>query len=135
MEQDLGTNHFGIWDYVVFATMLLLSVSIGIFFAVTGGRQRTAEEVLLANRELNIIPVAMSLTVSFISAITIMGTPAEVYFFDTMYSYILVANGIGYLLLYLLLFPVIFRLHIISIYEVSFTLNPFEKNNLCNVSN
>jgi len=34
-----------------------------------------------------VLPVAFSLTVTFMSAITILGIPAEVYTFGTMYAW------------------------------------------------
>lgn len=34
---------FGVWDYVVFVTTLLISASIGVYVRFSGGRQKTAE--------------------------------------------------------------------------------------------
>ncbi|KAJ8021575.1 Sodium-coupled monocarboxylate transporter 1 [Holothuria leucospilota] len=76
---------FTVWDYLVIAAVLLVSTCIGIYYALAGGRQRTAREFLLADRSMNPMPVAMSLVASFISAITVLGTPAEVYRHGTMY--------------------------------------------------
>lgn len=73
------------WDYVVIAAVLLVSTCIGIYYALAGGRQRTANEFLLADRNMNPLPVAVSLMATFISAITVLGTPAEVYRHGTMY--------------------------------------------------
>jgi len=36
-------------------------------------------------RRVGMFPVAFSVTVSFLSAVTVLGTPAEVYRFGTMY--------------------------------------------------
>ena len=114
-----GARHFGVADYVVFSIMLLFSAAIGIFVAFTGGRQRTADEVLLGDRRMNPVPVALSIMVSFISAITVIGVPAEIYVFDTMYSWTLVATIIGNTLLCVFFLPVYFRLRMTSIYEAS----------------
>ena len=126
MDQ-VDNTRFGVWDYVVFAFMLLLSAAIGVFFAFTGGKQKTADEVLLGNRRMNILAVAMSLAVSFVSAISIIGIPVEIYVYDTMYSWSLIASGLGNLLIVLLIHPVIFRLRITSIYEVRYTPNTQNK--------
>ncbi|XP_030839471.1 sodium-coupled monocarboxylate transporter 2-like [Strongylocentrotus purpuratus] len=80
---DVGL--FQAWDYVVLAAMLSVSAGIGVFYAFTGGRQSTTREFLLANRNMNPMPVAMSLVASFISAITVLGTPAEMYLNGPMY--------------------------------------------------
>ncbi|KAJ8023599.1 Sodium-coupled monocarboxylate transporter 1 [Holothuria leucospilota] len=76
---------FVVWDYVVIAGVLLVSASIGIFYALAGGRQRTSREFLLADRNMKPVPVALSLSASFISAVTVLGTPAEIYRYGTMY--------------------------------------------------
>ena len=38
-------------------------------------------------RSLGIVPVAFSMTVSFMSAVTLMGIPTEIFFFGTMYMW------------------------------------------------
>ena len=121
-EVIMGTQEiqrFGVLDYVVFAAMLILSTAIGLYFAFTGGRQRTAEEVLLGNRKLHIIPVALSVVLSGVSAISVLGSPAEVYFYDLTYSIRIFATVYSFTIVILLFFPVYFRLNIASIYEVS----------------
>ena len=79
-------GRFSAWDYVVVVAMLLISVAIGIFYSLTGGKQKTADEFFLGNRNMNPIPVALSLVASFQSATTVLGTPAEVYLNGSMYG-------------------------------------------------
>ena len=38
---------FGSWDYLVFASTLLVSSGIGLYYRFSGGKQKTAEEYLL----------------------------------------------------------------------------------------
>lgn len=83
MADEIAT--FTVWDYLVVVAVLAVSTCIGIYYALAGGRQKTAKEFLLADRSMNPIPVAMSLVASFISAITVLGTPAEVYRHGTMF--------------------------------------------------
>ena len=66
-------------DYVVFVTFLLVSISIGVYFALSGGRQRTTGEFLVADRQLHVLPTMLSLLVSYQSAIAILGAPAEMF--------------------------------------------------------
>ena len=40
----------------------------------------------MAGRNLKILPVALSILVSFVSAVGILGQPAEMYAFGTQYS-------------------------------------------------
>ncbi len=109
-------------DYAVFSCMLLISAGIGVFFALTGGRQKTTQEFLMADRNMSPAPVAMSLVASFISAITFLGTPAENYIYGVGYwlyafAYVLVGLAVyrGYM-------PVFFRLGLTSSNEVSITI-------------
>ncbi|XP_013380727.1 sodium-coupled monocarboxylate transporter 1-like [Lingula anatina] len=110
-------NTFGPVDYVVFAGTLVVSASIGIYQAFTGGRQRTTTEFLMANRQMGAIPAAMSLLASFMSAITLLGTPKEMYVYGTQYLWI----AFGYLLVIPvaahIFLPIFFRLKITSAYE------------------
>ncbi|XP_072048598.1 sodium-coupled monocarboxylate transporter 1-like [Amphiura filiformis] len=111
------TNTFSTWDYIVFSSLLCVSAGIGIFHAFFGGRQKTTKEYLVANRSMSAIPVGMSLVASFMSAITVLGTPAETYNYGTMYWWF----GISYALVSLLVahvyMPVFYRLQITSVYE------------------
>ena len=81
----METLRFGKVDFAVFGIMLLQSTAIGIYHALAGGEQRTTKEFLFANRGMMAIPVALSLIASFMSAITILGVPAEIYIYSTQY--------------------------------------------------
>jgi Na+/proline symporter len=82
---DAGVSNFAAWDYVVFCIVLLISLSIGLYHAFAGGRQRSTKEFLFADKSMSALPVALSVFASFFSASTILGTPAEVYQQGTMY--------------------------------------------------
>ncbi|XP_041484185.1 sodium-coupled monocarboxylate transporter 1-like [Lytechinus variegatus] len=118
MAQDefYNVGLFQAWDYVILAGMLSVSAGIGVFYAFTGGRQKTTREFLLANRDMNPVPVAMSLVASFISAITVLGTPAEMYLNGPMYW----LYGIAFIftgLLTSLFLPTFYRLGVTSANE------------------
>lgn len=118
-EIETIARNFSVVDYIVLGSLLAISSGIGIYHACTGGKQSTTKEFLLADRNMNAFPVAMSLVASFISAITFLGTPAENYIHGCMYwlfgiSYIFV--GIVTIRVYM---PVFFKMNITSAYEVS----------------
>lgn len=46
-----------------------------------------SDEQLTGGRTLSGVPVALSCTASFMSAVTILGTPVEIYNYGTMYYY------------------------------------------------
>ena len=110
---------FGVIDFVVFGVMLLLSAVIGIYHAFTGGKQRTTKEFLFANRGMMGIPVALSLIASFMSAITILGVPSEIYSFGTQYWLIVASYVILFPSVALIFVPVFRAVDISSSYEVS----------------
>ncbi len=117
MSED-PVGKFGTVDYVVFSCMLAISVGIGIYHAFAGGKQKTTKEFLLADRNMSPIPVAMSLLASFISAITVLGTPAENYIYGSMFwiyifAYVLAGLAVGRFFL-----PLFFRLNVTSANEV-----------------
>ena len=78
-------------DYLVFGVTLLFSVSIGIFYAVmerkTSGSK--TEEFLLAGRKMSVLPVSVSIFVSWLSAISFLGRAPDIcvilkkYIYDT----------------------------------------------------
>lgn len=119
MENAKEKVQFGTVDFVVFGVMLLLSAIIGIYHAFTGGRQRTTKEFLFANRGMMGIPVALSLLASFMSAITILGVPSEIYIFGTQYWLIIASYVILFPSVALIFVPVFRAVDISSSYEVS----------------
>lgn len=106
-------------DYTIFALLLVLSSAIGLFYALTGNRQRTVQEFLLANRDMGCLPVALSLLASFQSAVAILGVPAEIFRFGTEYWFLGCSYFLGLLIPAHIFIPVFYRLHITSTYEVS----------------
>lgn len=137
---------FSAIDYGVFASMLVLSAACGIYFGFfkrtvnqtpetsddecgpsktsSNNRGRTTtfgsstmDEYLLGSRKLKAFPVAMSLVAGYISGVTILGTPAEIYNFGTQYWLIvlpILLMGVAVCTIYL---PVFCSLKLNSSYE------------------
>ncbi|XP_044136574.1 sodium-coupled monocarboxylate transporter 1-like [Bufo gargarizans] len=112
---DIGT--FSVWDYVVFALMLLISAIIGIYYAFAGGGQKTSKDFLMGGRSMTGVPVALSLTASFMSAVTVLGTPSEVYRFGAMFSIFAITYTLVVVITSEVYLPVFYRLGITSTYE------------------
>ena len=70
-------------NYAVFFLMLMVSISIGVYFWWKG--QHSTSEFLMASRSMGTLPMAFSLVASFMSAITLLGTPADIYLSGTQY--------------------------------------------------
>ncbi|KAK0061081.1 sodium-coupled monocarboxylate transporter 1 [Biomphalaria pfeifferi] len=110
-------HHFHVADFVVFALTIVISVGIGIYYAFSGGRQKTTSEYLVGGRTMNFIPVAISLMASFESSIMMLGFPAETY----VYGIQNIMNSLGFFVTQLLfiefIVPLIHPLKITSAYE------------------
>ena len=112
-------HQFSIPDYVVFSLMLAVSAAIGIWYGCgPGGKQKTTREYLLADRKMKIWPVAISLLVSYLSAITLLGVPSEIYTYGAQYyvlilSYFLICGVAG-----LVFVPMFHRMKLTCVNEV-----------------
>ena len=136
---------FHLIDYLVFGSMLVFSASVGVYFgyfnkskpkrktaterqnnetftvdekATTDFGSKSMLEYLLGSRKLKSFPVAMSLVASYISGVTVLGTPAEIYNYGTQYWLIIVPIFLmGFVVSYVYL-PVFCALKVGSSYEV-----------------
>ncbi|KAM4528824.1 solute carrier family 5 member 6a isoform 1-T3 [Fundulus diaphanus] len=109
--------HFTTVDYVIFALLLVASAGIGLFYAFSGGRQRTTQEFLMADRSMSCLPVSLSLLATFQSAVAILGAPSEVYAFGTQYWFLGCSYFLGLLIPAHVFIPIFYRLRLSSAYE------------------
>ncbi|XP_047343864.1 putative sodium-dependent multivitamin transporter isoform X3 [Vespa velutina] len=104
-------------DYIIIGIVLLISASIGIYYRFTGGRQQTIEEYFSADRSMKILPLGIAMTVSFISAITILGISAEIYVHGTMFTVFTIGFLVGAPIAMYCYLPVFFELKVMSVFE------------------
>ncbi|MEQ2159422.1 hypothetical protein GOODEAATRI_022693, partial [Goodea atripinnis] len=109
--------HFTTVDYVIFVLLLVASAGIGLFYAFSGGRQRTTQEFLMADRSMSCLPVSLSLLATFQSAVAILGAPSEVYSFGTQYWFLGCSYFLGLLIPAHVFIPIFYRLRLSSTYE------------------
>ncbi|XP_072300177.1 solute carrier family 5 member 6a [Eucyclogobius newberryi] len=114
---DVVRMHFTTADYVIFALLLVASAGIGLFYAFSGGRQRTTQEFLMADRSMSCLPVSLSLLATFQSAVAILGAPSEIYTFGTQYWFLGCSYFLGLLIPAHVFIPVFYRLRLSSAYE------------------
>lgn len=112
------TATFSVWDYVVFASMVLGTAGIGLFQSFRSRKDNSSAEFLLGGRQMTAVPVAMSLTASFMSGITVIGTPAEAYRYGTAFWLFAFSYTIMSIITAEIFVPLFYRLSITSIYEV-----------------
>ncbi|KAM8705666.1 hypothetical protein ACLKA7_010036 [Drosophila subpalustris] len=117
IDQILGElQRFGWLDYVAIAAMFLVCIVIGIYFGFMN-KSVSENDYMLGGRKMLVVPIAFSLVASFISGITLLGLPTEVYSYGTQYLYVafgVLGMGIVMGVFYL---PVFHDLNITSTYE------------------
>ncbi|CAF1491028.1 unnamed protein product [Adineta ricciae] len=107
----------GAVDYVLLVLLLLSSAVIGAVFGFVKSKKSSAKEFLLADGGMGVVPTALSIMVSFLSAITLLGTPSEVYLFGTMYCYQAISWTIASTITALVFMPKFREMNCTSAYE------------------
>ncbi|NWT49127.1 SC5A5 protein, partial [Chroicocephalus maculipennis] len=108
---------FSLWDYGVFGLMLLISTGIGLFHGLAKGGQKTSEDFFTGGRQMSALPVGLSLSASFMSAVQVLGVPAEAYRYGAKFLWMCVGQLLNTLLTAQLFLPVFYRLGLTSTYE------------------
>ncbi|XP_055858824.1 putative sodium-dependent multivitamin transporter [Episyrphus balteatus] len=108
---------FTIWDYLVLLLVLASSAAIGVYYRLTGGRQKTTKEYLLADGNMPAWPVAFSLMASFMSAITLLGVSMESYQYGMMFAWINLSYVLSTPIAAYLYLPVFYNMQNTSVYE------------------
>jgi len=107
-------------DYLILVSFLVISLVIGLYHSMTGGRQKTTEEFIMADRRLQVLPTAISLVVSYQSAIMVLGYTAEMYSYGVQ---LLVLHGLGFALNIIfverIIIPWLYPLKLVSVNDVS----------------
>lgn len=114
----MEAKSFAVWDYVVFATLFVISSGIGVFFAIKERKKSSSREFLVGGRQMSFGPVALSLTASFMSAVTVLGTPSDVYRYGASFILFFIAYALVIIFTSELFLPVFYRSGITSTYEV-----------------
>ena len=84
-----------ILDYIIALSTIIISLGIGIFF---GWRKRKQNFVTNTRGQMNMVPAALSLTVSYMSSIGLLGTPADIYFYGINSCFMMITHTAASLL-------------------------------------
>ncbi|XP_038216722.1 sodium-coupled monocarboxylate transporter 2-like isoform X2 [Zerene cesonia] len=110
--------YFDWLDYLVFGAMLLLSALIGVYFAFFAKRkQNTTSEYLMGGKTMGMFPISMSLIASYVSGISLLGLPSEMYTYGTQLWAIVLSEWIVSVTIAIVYLPVFYNLQITSTYE------------------
>lgn len=106
-------------DYVVFGLTIALSCGIGLYYALKGGKRNTQNEYFLGSREMKPLPIALSIVVTLLSSILVLGVPAEIYVYGTQFWMYTLGIMVACVISPLLFIPLLYPLQLTSSYEVS----------------
>src|SRR6218665_3415167 len=125
------TSHLHWADYLILVVFLAISLGIGIYHSLTGGRQRTIAEFIMANRLLKVIPTSISLLVSIVSALLLLGTTAETYSYGTeLILFYILSVAAALIIVERLIVPWLYPLKLVSVFEVSVRCVSFRNYNI-----
>ncbi|GFQ97045.1 sodium-coupled monocarboxylate transporter 2 [Trichonephila clavata] len=110
-------SRFTTADYAIFIAMLGVSAVIGIYYACTGSKQKTTKDFFMGGQKMGVFPVAMSILASFMSAIPMLGIPAETYLTGTQFWMVVVAYCFMFPTVAYIFMPVFYNLGLSSVYE------------------
>lgn len=114
-NRHIGT--FTIYDYSVVIGMLVISLGIGVFYGFFDSSSENTSSDFLHGTEMSLLPVALSLTTSFITAIELLGNPSEITFYGTQFSLIVISMIMVIPVALKVFYPIYFKLQLTSCYE------------------
>ncbi|KAF4521054.1 hypothetical protein B566_EDAN008126 [Ephemera danica] len=118
LTTDHVSRKFGFLDYSVFCVLMLTSASIGTYFAFFAKqKQNTTKEYLMGGKTMGIFPITMSLVASYISGVSLLGVPAEIYTYGTQYGVIIIAEIFVCVVTAYMFMPVFYNLQLYSSFE------------------
>ncbi|XP_001660396.2 sodium-coupled monocarboxylate transporter 1 [Aedes aegypti] len=108
---------FNTVDYVIFFAMMGMSALIGLYYGFFAKqKQNNTAEYLLGSKQMKVFPVAMSLTATHVSAVTMLGVPAEMYRYGIQYWACSISGLIVTIFMVYVFLPVFYELQISSCY-------------------
>ena len=97
--------------------MLVVSAGVGVYFAYRSRRNESLDSFTLGGRDMHFFPTSLSIMCTTLSALTIIGTPAEFYSYGAMYFWMTAAYCISMVIAAEMFIPVFYKLHVRSTYE------------------
>nr|KAG5709838.1 hypothetical protein BaRGS_032662 [Batillaria attramentaria] len=110
-------REFSVGDYVIFSLVLVVSALVGPYYAYKDRRSLDTKIFMLGGKQMHVFPVAMSLTVTLMSALTLLGTPVEVYIYDTMYLWVVLGMAWAVAGAAHVFIPFFYRLQVTTVFE------------------
>ncbi|XP_013200676.1 sodium-dependent multivitamin transporter isoform X2 [Amyelois transitella] len=107
-------------DFIVFFVLCISSCAGGLWYSYTSSSKKRVVDIkdyLLGGKTMTTFPVALSLIASYVSGVTILGTPAEIYNYGTQYWMVVFAVALSCAVVAVVYLPVFCLLKLSSSYE------------------
>src|SRR3954452_4062137 len=101
-------------DVGVFGFYMLLLVGVGVYFT---RQQKGLKSYLLADQNIHWVIVAISVLAALFSGISFLGAPAEAFFYDLTYLWVVVSFFVATPITTLLFLPFFRGLNLYTAYE------------------
>lgn len=111
----MAVRYFHVADYCVLVAVLGISSFIGVYFAWKDRRSTNKKDFFGGSRQLQMFPVTMSMMASFMSAIAILGIPAENFLYGSQYMVNFIGIIIASVLAAHVFMPVFYDMEMISV--------------------
>ncbi|XP_072389016.1 sodium-coupled monocarboxylate transporter 2-like isoform X1 [Diabrotica undecimpunctata] len=115
-QEQTKKNSFSWEDYLVLGIVLVISCGVGVFYGCFN-KNKNSKDFLLGGSSMGTFPMAMSLAASFITAIELLGNPAEMYTHGAQFWMICICFLILVPLTSKFYLPVFLELRLTSSYE------------------
>ena len=128
--QCLQYYYFGPIDYTIFWVMLVFAAGVGIYLSYRS-KDKSVDDYMLGGRKMHAFPTSLSMMSTSLSAITVLGTPAEFYsqglvlsiiyhvyeIFSIMYIWMCLSNAVGLFVSAEVFTPIFYKLQVQTTYE------------------
>lgn len=110
------TSGLGVLDLIFLIGSMAICALIGLYFT---NKNKSLDAYMLGDRQLSVVPVAISLMTSCLSGLTLLGASAEFYYQGPSYAFIVIPMLLcGPITAYTIL-PIFYRMNELSLYKVS----------------
>jgi len=113
----MESDSFGVVNYMVFGVSIGIAVLVGIYQSYKDQKNQSLSNYFYADKLLSPIPIGISMAVTFVSSITVLGSPVLSYFNGTVILWMSFAALVQFIPTYLYFIPFLHRVKLASAYE------------------
>lgn len=103
-------------DYTIVFLSLGTSIAIGVYYGFFN-KSKTSEDYMFGNRQMKVLPIAISLVASQINPLTIIGFPSEIFVFGITFGFHFIGMMFVVLILIYLIIPIFYENNITNCYD------------------